>query len=301
MSYEKRKDRISNIKNKWQLTSIHDLMLSHLPEKSLMDDFKLSTMLYISKAFNLKFSDDENIFIERLNENKNYNLNITPNGAIVPKKEYQLEFNLVLRSWTQIIQNLIKNQPELLSKIRITPNIRIKFGEETKENIGRPLNTSYPHSDAWLDDRMGINCYVPLFGDIDRNNMDFYEPNPDTFEERFLNTAKTYEEMQWVLEYYKKASSIIPRKGFIHLSDFALIHGTSRKQPCGTRVSIDTTLYVDSSTIHEDRKDEYLDKVKIFGEEIFMSTTRSINESTIHNKKTEFSHYTTGTTKIINI
>jgi hypothetical protein len=37
-------------------------------------------------------------------------LNITPNGAIVPKREFHLEYNLVLRSWCDLVRANVKKR-----------------------------------------------------------------------------------------------------------------------------------------------------------------------------------------------
>ena len=53
----------------------------------------------------------------------------------------------------------------------MTPNIRVKFGSELKDNINRGLNTSHPHSDAWVEGPWGMNCFFPIIGDYKRNNL----------------------------------------------------------------------------------------------------------------------------------
>lgn len=294
-SYNSRKERFKKINKAWGTNQIHDLFIDYTPPSELLEDLKFSIMLYISKAFYFDFTNDENIFIERLDNARSIRTNITPNGGVVPKKEYQLEYNMVLRSWSKIIKNLTKANPELIKKFRITPNIRVKFGNELEENIGRTLNTSWPHSDAWLDGPWGINCFIPLIGDVEKNNLAFYTLiDENQFQDKFLDTAKTYEEKQWVLDYYKFTPELFPKKGKIHLSDYALIHGSYREEGCGTRVSLDTTLFVDNYDIHIDREIEYLNEVQIIGENILVSSNQSITNEIIHNKKSTFSHYTTG-------
>ena len=100
--------------------------------------------------------------------------------------------------------------------------------------------------------------------------------------------------MQWVLEYYKNNNNLNPVKDKVHISDYALIHATTRGAGCGTRVSIDTTVCVGDHDVHPDRKDEYLDNIKIIGEEMLVSTSRSIKTESVVNTKSRFSHYTTG-------
>ena len=197
---------------------------------------------------------------------------------------------------------MISNKPSLLKKFRMTPNIRIKFGTELEENLDRPLTTSWPHSDAWVEGPWGMNCYVPLLGDVKNNNLIFWKPKDiDNFNDDVLNTASTYEEMQWTLDDYVLSKDLNPIKEKVHISDYALIHATNREKNCGTRISIDTTVFVGDHDVHEDRKIEYLDDVEIIGENIFVSTIRSVNDKLVVDKQSTFSHYTTGTLKVNNV
>ena len=96
---------------------------------------------------------------------------------------------------------MTKRKKKLLKYFRMTPNIRIKFGTDYKDNISRGLNTSHPHSDAWVEGPWGMNCFFPIFGDNKKNNLKFYEPK--IFKDSFLNKSPSYLEMQWVMKYYK--------------------------------------------------------------------------------------------------
>ena len=301
-SYPYRVERFKKMKDSWDLDSIHDLMLYYNPTEKELSDLRFVVMLYISKALYFEFTFDESEFIKRLDESRSVRDNVTPNGGVVPKKEYQLEYNMVLRSWSKIVDNMIGRDKNLLRKFRITPNIRIKFGKELEENLERPLTTSWPHSDAWVEGPWGMNCYTPLLGDIENNNLIFWTPKDvDNFNDDALNTASTYEEMQWVLDEYELDKSIKQIKGKVHISDYALVHATNREENCGTRVSIDTTVFVGDYNVHKDRDIEYLNDVKIIGEEVFVSTNRSTLDENIVEKQTTFSHYTTGTLTVHNI
>jgi len=239
--------------------------------------------------------------MRRVDNSRDVRDNVTPNGGVVPKKEYQLEYNMVLRIWSKIIKNMISNDPRLLKKFRMTPNIRIKYGTELEDNVGRTLDTAYPHSDAWVEGPWGMNCYVTLLGDVENNNLIFWKPKTEEeFSDDFLCTAGGYDEMQWVMEHYELDETINPIKGKVHVSDYALIHATNRKDNCRTRISIDTTVFVGDHDVHKDREVEYFDDVKIIGEDLFISTYRSINDGNIVDKQSTFSHYTTGTLRVNN-
>ena len=92
------------------------------------------------------------------------------------------------------------------------------------DNKKRGLNTSLPHSDAWVEGPWGMNCFIPLFGDYKKNNLLYYEPI--NFNENFLRSAKTYHDT--VKKDYKKLN-IVPKPGNVYISDYATIHQTFRK------------------------------------------------------------------------
>jgi len=301
MSYLYRQDRITNICNDWGMEKVHDLMASWpIPQKK-NKHFLLSVKSYISKALDIFPYEDDHAFVKAVDAARENRKNITPNGAVVPKKEYLLEYNILLREWTSLINIMTRNNPKLLSLFRLTPNIRIKFAKELEENIDRELNTSYPHSDAWVEGPWGMNTFVPLFGDTENNTLLYYQPiDKSKFSEDYLATAKTYQEMQWVLERYEKIEDIVPQKGKIYISDYAMIHNTERKENAGTRISIDTTVFVGNHQPHQDRLTEYSDKPPAFGTEEIINVFKSEHDD-VNQKKTTFSHYTSGSTKRISL
>ena len=196
MSLKYRKDRINKITKSWNLDKDHDLIANLKLDKNKFNDFKLKIKLYLSKALDISFEENDDLFVKKIDKKRNYRKNITPNGAVVPKREYQLEYNLLLREWGDIIRDMVSQDKKLLSIFRITPNIRIKFGRELKDNIGRGLSTSLPHSDAWVEGPWGMNCFFPILGDTKRNNLVFYEPKKGLFNENMLVSSKSYKEMQ---------------------------------------------------------------------------------------------------------
>ena len=296
--YGYRKSRFLKMESEWSLNRAHDLMVTYTPTDQELIDLRFSVMLYISKALYFDFTIDEEEFIKNVNKSRVVRDNVTPNGGVVPKKEYQVEYNMVLRSWSKIVHSITAGNPGLMTKFRMTPNIRIKFGKELEDNMDRTLSTSFPHSDAWVEGPWSMNCYTPILGDVENNNLSFWRPkSPQSFSNDFLSTAATYEEMQWVLDYYVPDDRLKPQKGKVHISDYALIHATHRNKECGTRVSIDTTILVGNHDVHPDREAEYMNDFKIIGEDFLVSTKRSIEDNEFIHKKTTFSHYTTGNLK----
>ena len=151
MSFDYRLKRINNITKKWKLNKIHPLITSYKINQNIFDEFKFNLKLYISKAMSINFDENDKKFMNNVDRARGNRTNITPNGAIVPKREYHLEYNMVLRSWCNLIKLITRNDQKLLKLFRITPNIRVKFGKEISENKNRELSTSVPHSDAWVE------------------------------------------------------------------------------------------------------------------------------------------------------
>jgi hypothetical protein len=298
MSLKIRIDRINFITKKWKLKKAHPLITTYKIEKDLFEEFKFNLKLYISKALKIRFENNDNLFIKNIDKARGNRLNITPNGAVVPKREYHLEYNLVLRNWCELVKKITKHQPKLLKLFRITPNIRIKHGVELNDNLKRGLSTSVPHSDAWVEGPWGMNCFIPFFGDIKKNNLKFYEPKKNQFKNKFMNISSTYKKMQWVMNSYQPIKNFYPKKGFVNISDYAAIHNTNRQNKCGTRVSIDTTIFVGKYEPHKDRIREYTKKIPQIGLDEFVDSGQY--ESSKYAKKVStFSHYTSSVLKII--
>ena len=299
-SLQYRKDRMTTMANQWSASKVNDLFIHKKIPDALYDELRRSIGMYIAKALHFDYSEDEDVFIQRLNDNRHDRTNVTPNGGVVPKKEYALEYNMFIRSWCNIVKEFIKDDPSYLKKFRLTPNIRIKYAEELEDNVGRGLDTAWPHSDAWVEGPWGMNCHLPIFGDTKNNYLHFYKLKDESaFEDFFLDTSEVYTNMQWVVDFYED-DTIVPERGYINVSDYALLHKTKRNPGAGTRVSIDTTIFAGDHDVHPDRKTEYLDTIPNIGEELFIACLRSEVDE-VSDKKTVFSHYTSGSLKHITL
>ena len=295
-----RKERMKGLCNEWKLNKVNDLFVSWEIPENLNLDLKNAVKMYVSKALKFDLTIDDKDFIDLVNKNRYERRNVTPNGAVVPKKEYVLEYNLFLQAWCSAVKAMISPKTELLKRFRLTPNIRIKYGLELEDNIGRGLDTAIPHSDAWVEGPWGMNCHLPILGDSEQNYLNFYKiKDENEFNDNFLVTSDTYTDMQWVLKYYEE-DVLVPKKGHINISDYALVHNTKRLPNCGTRISIDTTIFVGDHDVHPDRVIEYLDSIPDIGESLFVGCNISEN-SKHHEKKTVFSNYTSGTLRHINL
>ena len=299
MSLEYRIKRIDNMVKSWGLNREHDLIASLPIDKKVFEDFKVKLKLYVSRALNFSYEADDISFLKSINNSRDNRTNVTPNGAIVPKREFQLEYNIILRDWSFMIKNMIEKDKKLLSIFRITPNIRIKYGKELEDNVGRSLNTSHPHSDAWLEGPWGLNCYFPILGDSENNNLVYYQPKKGEFDEKMMSSSPSYENMSWVMNHYEKLN-FVPKKGNIYFSDYAMVHNTFRSKNCDTRLSIDTTLYIGKHKPNPDRENEYRSGVPNFGITTLVDPGQYEKEK-FAEKKSVNSHYTSKVLKTIKL
>ena len=104
--------------------------------------------------------------------------------------------------------------------------------------------------------------------------------------------------MQWVLKSYQPIKKFYPKKGIVNISDYAAIHNTNREKKSGTRVSIDTTIFVGKYQPHKDRIREYTKKIPNIGLNEFVDSGQ-YECSKFAKKISVFSHYTSKVLKII--
>ena len=232
--------------------------------KTLPEEFerlRVAAAMFMSKCLtdNPVILDEEELldtFVKRQAEIKN----ITPNGMIVPKRHTILEYNSLVRAFAGIINRL--GIDELIGSWHIPLNLRIKFGEVSEENLKRHHPTEHIHSDSWAGESAeSVTTLIPIFGDIARNHIRFYDP-PSDFKEEWLGPRPTYLDGQSIAEKYSLVD-YIPTKGDLILADFSSLHASTRLANAKTRVSIDTTFALKrprkpghKETIHPWRKDE---------------------------------------------
>lgn len=276
---------------------MHDLAVFFRPTERLTAEFRKSVLSYIAKALRLGdtiLSDDT---VASMSVDDVDLTNVTPNGAVVPKSEYALEYNKVVRDWANIVKSMDQTQLGLVEMFRFTPNIRIKFGAELEKNVGRPLNTSIVHSDGWVEGPWGLNCFVPVAGDCEANTLKWWETS--NFEDKFLDSADSYEKMQWVVEHYRPVPNLKVLQGVVSISDYALLHNSERTPKCGTRISLDTTLVVGSHR-PQIRTEEYCDFIPEIGNTHFLRVARS-EKAQFEDNRSAFQHYTQGSVTLVDL
>ena len=208
-------------------------------DKNLWKKLLIATCIYMSKClYKDRIILDENELLKEYDLNRSKIKNITPNGMIVPKRHSILEYNFLVKAFADIIDKL--NVGDMISSWHVPLNLRIKYGVVDESNMKRHHPTEHIHSDSWAGESSeSVTTHLPLFGDVNRNHVVFYDP-PQEFEESWLGPLPSYAAGASVAQKYTKIN-FQPKNGELIMADFATLHSSSRLTGATTRVSIDTT------------------------------------------------------------
>lgn len=239
------------------------LICSMKIEKKTYSKFNTAVLKYLSKsAINSYKLNTEKKILNFYNKNQKKLTFITPNGAVVPKKETSKEFNEIIKNFVSIIKKS-KSKQNIIN-FHVPLNIRIKFKKIPNEYFKRDRATEIPHSDCWAGENSScVNMHIPIFGDVNNNKMEFYHPKK--LDEKWLRPLKRFSNGKKYIKNFKKVK-YEAKKGYMTISDFGTLHKTIRKKGCGTRISLDTTCELIRENklnlrkkIHNDRKNEYME------------------------------------------
>ena len=202
-----------------------------------IDEIKKLMEIYITE--NLKFTDlkiinkSNNLLYE--NEKKILKIpNISQNGAIYPKNEIQLIYNL-------IVYFVIKSIGPILKYIELINYPTIRFKSSSKKNKkNNPFETEKLHSDAWSGMTSDAVISMPIMGDIVNNNVIFYEP--DKIDKKFFSKQKNYDIGRSL--YNKKKKIYKLKKNMWYLFDHSILHQTKINKDSKPRISIDMLIKI---------------------------------------------------------
>jgi hypothetical protein len=234
-----RKKNFKILLNNINCIKINDLMLEVIVPKNLIDNITYASRNYLSKCIQIKnntfLKEDE---IIKFFQKKNSSIkNITPNGMIVPKNEFTLEFNTIVKAYVDIINYC--NITNFIKNFHFPPNLRIKYPKIKKSHMRRKHPTEMLHADTWTGaNHNWIASHIFLLGDVKNNNIQYVEPQKN-FREEWLEPLENSEQGIEIAKNFKKIN-YIPKKGSFILADASILHRSYRNNNCGTRISFDT-------------------------------------------------------------
>ena len=155
--------------------------------------------------------------------------NISANGAIYPKNEIQLIYNL-------IIHYVFRSIKSVLRYIDLVNYPTIRFKSSLKKGKKKnPFKTEKLHSDAWSGIISDAVISIPISGDITNNSVLFFET--DKVSPDFFSKQKNYEIGENL--YNKKKKIYKLKKGKWLIFDHSILHKSEINQLCKPRISID--------------------------------------------------------------
>ena len=158
--------------------------------------------------------------------------NLTPNGALYPKKELMFLYNQLVIEVRDFLGVNFLNEFALIA----APTVRLKTSIVPEWVQARSTYTGVPHSDAWVGHHGdGVISLIAL-GNSERVGVQFYEPiNPS---DKYLSNLGSFLEGESTYESRRLLNSMDSERVFVF--DHAVLHGTfiTPGDPC-IRVSLD--------------------------------------------------------------
>jgi hypothetical protein len=158
--------------------------------------------------------------------------NLTPNGALYPKKELSFVYNQLVVNVREFLGLQFFNQFSFIA----APTIRIKTSSVPDWVAERSTYTGIPHSDAWVGHHGDGVISLIVLGDGDQIGVEFYEPiNP---KDNYLSNLGSFAAGASTFDSQRYITNMDTTN--VYIFDHAVLHGTAIKPgPMNYRVSID--------------------------------------------------------------
>ena len=235
--YDKRASIYDGLRSSVFLKNDKDIFLSFSLKKlnKEIETVKINIQRVILKSletfYNKKFKKRKNFL--------NYYLkdiislpNITPNGAVKPKKEIINEYNSFHKSVVTVFKKLgiVENIDKAMHIV-----IRVKNGLENNRIKKRSYATNKLHSDSWSGMTLDSVAMMMLIGDVKNNTVNCYKPIG--FKSNILKKMKKYDDGK---NYYRKIKYLSKVKNDeLVIFDQLCLHRSFINKNSGPRISVD--------------------------------------------------------------
>lgn len=162
--------------------------------------------------------------------------NVTPNGAVKPKRELLGEYRLFFLNVLSIFKQVVY-PPDYFSYASL-PQLRYVSGASDPEKEKRPYATTKLHSEFWVGQTFDLNCLVPILGDTERTTLKFYVPCGYIDEGCFTSKHDDYTEHLKSAFEYAEPIQLDFQIGHLYVHDNYILHKTV-KNGGGDRLSVD--------------------------------------------------------------
>jgi hypothetical protein len=251
MGLKEREAQFESLTSRFEHKKITPLIASHKIETGLFEKLRAAAQNYViaclpdsTKLTRDMVTDEARLLTEFSRQQPNLK-NMTPNGILVPKKQYNLEYNLFLKAFGAVMASL--GIFDFVEHWVGPANLRFKDGVLKRELLNRNYPSEYKHTEAWImyHTPHSIDVFMPLLGDCENNYVEFFQPPQDKFQESWLEHQPSYKAGSHIAEFYNKVE-VEYKAGSLVIADVACMHSTIRKADSKPRVSIDTSFRVKS-------------------------------------------------------
>ena len=195
-----------------------------------LEAIRFAALGYVSACLGRPVRDERELGMELGKANF---ANMTPNGLLVPKREFVLEFNVFQRAVAGIFEDF--DLCGLAAAVHVPASLRLVTGLEDSARDKRPRATGKLHSDVWAGEPVdAVVVHIPLFGDPENIGIQFQEMQRDQ-ELAFMRVLEDYEEGAGLGTVHYGCQF---RSGNIYFADARLLHATVRNRG-GFRLSVD--------------------------------------------------------------
>jgi hypothetical protein len=233
----------------WRLLIEQPIGQSHLAS------IRLAVATYISECLGSSCPIlDEAELLSEVRARKDSAVNITPNGLVVPKRDFIMPFNAMQKSVAVFFSSLGIN--DLVESIHIPISLRIADGAVNEARDARPYATNKMHSDVWAGEPLdAVVVHIPLFGDAENVGVEFSE----------MDRGMDMQLMRVLPDYTAgtaeagslNAYDAVMKLGHAYFADARLLHGTLRRAP-NLRISIDFRFRMRSAGLYREAAEKIL-------------------------------------------
>lgn len=216
----------------------------HIPSL-LFERLQVATANYVMRSLpRVQWSGEMGDVVPAIDSEWGRIQTITAGGIVVPKRNTVLEYNLVLRAFSEIVEAI--EIAEYVAEWHVPINIRVKYKTQPLGSKHSPRPSERAHSDAWAGEHPdSVTVHIPLLGDTSGNYVAIYQPHDD-FDESWLVPTVSQDHAE-IAQYettlaknYKELISERTALGEVLLLDAAMLHASRRTIHCGTRISLES-------------------------------------------------------------
>lgn len=159
-----------------RVTADHDLLAEVQLDGRTFQEIRTATARFLATCLGQpQAAESEEHLMTAVQSNVDRLANRTPNGIVLPKLEFQDQFNAFHQTVASWFQGLQMDQYILSAFCPIT--IRLVKGQGEPAAHHRPYSAARIHADIWNGEPNDfVVIFMPVFGDIAHTTVEFFEP-----------------------------------------------------------------------------------------------------------------------------